>query len=68
MIKEIIMYTVACDNCGRDVNRDLEFSCWADKQTSVDIAQDLDWHKEGEKHYCPNCFEFDDNDKLIIKK
>jgi len=31
MIKEVTMYTVICDGCGKDVNEGQEYSCvaWA---------------------------------------
>ena len=68
MIKEIIMYTVVCDNCGKDANEDTDYSCWNDKNYAEDSAIEDDWVKEDNKHYCKNCFMgYDDDDKLIIK-
>jgi hypothetical protein len=28
MIKEVKMFTMVCDSCGKDVNEDTEYSCW----------------------------------------
>lgn len=67
MIKEVTMYTVVCDNCGKDANEGSEFSCWNDKEWAQEEAMECDWIKEGDKHYCPDCYEYDDNDNLIIK-
>ena len=68
MIKEIKMYTVVCDNCGRDVNEDADYSCWEDKGYAEDSAMESDWKKEDNKHYCTNCFVgYDKEDELIIK-
>jgi hypothetical protein len=67
MIEKVEMYTVVCDNCGEDVASGQEYSCWNDKSYAEDNAVDSDWHKEDDKHYCPNCFEFDDEDNLIIQ-
>ena len=67
MIKPVEMFTIVCDNCGKDVNHGSEYSCWNDKNHLRDIACDSDWQIVDDKHYCPNCFEFDYDDNLIIK-
>jgi hypothetical protein len=66
MIKEVTMFTVVCDNCGVDVNEGQEYSCWNDKGFAEDMAMDADWIKEDDKHYCPKCFSYDDEDNLVI--
>ena len=66
MIKELTMYTVVCDGCGTDVNEDAEYSCWNDKGYAQDIAMDSDWINSDDKDYCPNCYHYDEDDKLII--
>jgi len=69
MIQEVTMYTVVCDNCGEDAFTDSDFSCWCDQQVAEEFAKD-DWgyiEHEG-KHYCPKCYEYDDDDNLIIKQ
>lgn len=68
MIKEVEMYTVICDNCGVDSNKGSEYIGWNDKGFAVDCALDDDWHKEDDKHYCKDCYSFDDEDNLIIKE
>lgn len=67
MIKELIMYTVVCDSCGKDVNVEAEYSCWDDKEYALDIAFEFDWITDYGKHYCPECYYYNENDKLIIK-
>jgi hypothetical protein len=67
MIKEVIMYTILCDGCGKDVNSGTEYSCWNDTDINEDMAADSGWMKEGDKHYCENCFYYDDEDNLVIK-
>ena len=67
MLKEVKMYTVVCDNCGKDVNKDAEYSAWNDKNYAVEVAMESDWIKENDKHYCPDCFTYDDDDNLLIK-
>ncbi len=67
MLKEVKMYTVLCDNCGKDVNKDAEYSAWNEKIFAEDIAMEADWIKENDNHYCPDCFTYDDDDNLLIK-
>ena len=66
MIKEVTMFTVVCDNCGSDANEGEEYSCWNDKGYAIDTAMELDWIEEDDKHYCPKCFTYDDDDNLVI--
>ena len=66
MLKEVTMYTVVCDNCGADSNEGGEYSCWTDGETAKEHAMNSEWIKEGNNHYCPNCFTYDDDDKLVI--
>lgn len=67
MIQEVKMYTVICDCCGKDVNEDAEYSCWSDNGFAEDIAMESGWLKEEYKHYCQDCFSYDDEDNLVIK-
>ncbi len=68
MIQEVKMYTVICDNCKKDSNEDTDYSCWNDKEYAQDVATEADWITEDDKHYCPNCYSYDDDDNLIIGK
>lgn len=60
------MFTVVCDNCSADANENTEYSCWNDAGYAEDVATEADWIKEHDKHYCPKCFTYDDNDELVI--
>ena len=66
MLKEVKMYTVVCDNCGKDVNKDAEYSALNDKRHAEEVAMESDWIKENDKNYCPDCFTYDDDDNLLI--
>lgn len=68
MIQEVTMYTVICDNCGTDCNRDEEFSCYNDKSCALDVAMESDWQQDRGKDYCPACWSHDENDNLVIDK
>jgi hypothetical protein len=67
MVKEVKMFTIVCDGCGKDVNEDSDYSCWNDINYNEEIRQEAGWEKVDDKHYCNKCFECDDNDELIIK-
>jgi hypothetical protein len=67
MVKEVIMYTIVCDGCGKDVNAECEYSCFNDENYVEDVRQESDWEKVDDEHYCTDCFEYDDDDNLVIK-
>ena len=67
MLKEVKMFTIVCDGCGEDVNADTDYSCWNDENYVEDIREEAGWEKVDGKHYCTDCFEYDENDELIIK-
>jgi len=68
MIKTVQMFTVICDNCGTDIGEDAEYSCWNDESFANENAMESGWHKEGDKHYCSNCWSYDDNDNILINE
>ena len=68
MIKEVKMYTVVCDGCGKDSNENAQYSCWSDEIYAKDVAMEANWISEGENHYCTDCYHYDDEDNLILKK
>lgn len=68
MIKEKIMYTVICDNCGKDSNDGTDYSCWSDSEQAELVADNSGWLLfEYSKHYCPDCISYDDEDNLVLK-
>lgn len=69
MIKNLTIYTVICDNCGKDSTDECLYSGWSDADYAIEQAEDAGFETIGhEKHYCPDCFYYDDNDELIIKE
>ena len=68
MIKEVQMFTVVCDNCKLDIGTVGEYSAWNDENYAETNAMESDWQKEEDKHYCPDCFEYDDEDNFVVKK
>jgi len=67
MIKEVKMYTLICDRCGKDVNEDCDISAWSDIEPSIDNAYNEGWCLEDDKHYCPNCYDVDDDGFMTVK-
>jgi hypothetical protein len=67
MVKEVKMFTIVCDGCGKDVNDGSEYAGWNEENYVEEIRAEADWEKVDDEHYCTDCFEYDDNDELIIK-
>ena len=69
MIKPVEYYKVICDNCGHDTSGYSElFIAWDDPIEAVNQAQDADWREIDDKHYCPECWEWDlEKDEAVIK-
>tara|TARA_B100000953_G_scaffold285358_1_gene265889 strand:+ start:315 stop:545 length:231 start_codon:yes stop_codon:yes gene_type:complete len=69
MIREVRMYGINCDNCGVDLGENQEVTCWCEPKYATLVAIDSNWVRVGEnKHYCPDCYSYDDNDKLVLNK
>lgn len=68
MYSKVECIVLECDNCKEIYqNESSGYSIWVLGSDAWDKAQDDGWHKEGEKHYCGECHDFNDNDELIIK-
>lgn len=70
MIHPVTFYGATCDNCGKSWRND--HYCWSamsDESGMKEMLSDDGWHfgEEG-KHYCPDCFEFDDDDQFVLRK
>ncbi len=68
MIKEVKMYTVICDNCGGDSNYDNEYSCYSEQGYAEECAFESGWIEHDGEHYCELCYEYDDEDNLVINE
>lgn len=67
MILEETFFAVKCDNCGK-VNENYDgISFWASKECALELSVGEDWEEIEGKHYCPDCFEVNDEDEIIIK-
>jgi len=56
MITKVKSYSISCDNCktGHIVTV-TGFNIIVDENDAWDSAEYENWHKEGDKHYCPSC-------------
>lgn len=74
MIIKIEMLGCQCDNCGEQwIDENNGFAAFADEFGIKDsVGDDDQWHTEfnypNDKHYCKECWSFDSEDNLIIRK
>ena len=68
MIKEVIKYAIVCDGCGRTFrDRFWGKNAFDDEVTARERANDDGWFREGSKHYCPECYETEQNRRIQEK-
>ena len=65
-LKKVDMFTVICDNCQESADEGTEYSCWNDESGAKEVAMEANWINENDKDLCPRCYEYDDEDELII--
>ena len=63
MIVEDTFYNVRCDICGEDANP----QWWNEKSSAKADAEEANYKFLGGKHYCPDCWEWDDDDNIVTK-
>ena len=66
MIIEVIFYAVQCDICKRVQKDEWDNYYYQSIAKAKDEAFKADWHKEYDKHYCTNCYSFEQGN-LILK-
>ena len=67
-IKEELQ-TVQCDNC-QDTYQDDDsgYAWWMDPNDAWESSNNDGWTEDNEKHYCPKCHDYNDEDELIVNK
>lgn len=68
MITKHIMYGVKCDRCGAQfVDSYNDYTAWADEGDAWSSASEEDWIERNGKHYCPCCYEYneDENENVV---
>jgi hypothetical protein len=74
MIVEVKVLSIKCDGCGKEFLNEEDHCYYPDRSSITDAVQDDEsWHtdesKSVPKHYCPNCWIYDNEGevKLTIK-
>ena len=68
MIKEVAYNDIICDHCGKSLTEESEM-CYPDKESAEMVAKNSEGMAIGERHYCPNCYELDEEtDEYVPKK
>lgn len=62
MIVKEYFYNLQCDRCCNLCDDEM----WhIDESTVKAIAEESGWREIDGKHYCPDCYEVDDNDRCV---
>lgn len=64
MIIKKEFYNIKCDCCGQHIDEQY----WDEPDYPESLVNVCGWKAtEDEKHYCMDCFEWDDDDRLVTK-
>jgi hypothetical protein len=68
MVKEITIYTCCCDRCGVSADEDGCNMGWVHPGFAVSgPIERKNWKEIDHSHYCPNCYESNDNGEFVVK-
>ena len=68
MIKEVTYYDIICDRCDKSLTEESEM-CYPDEGSALTAAEQSKWMTIDGKHYCPDCYELDEEmDEYVPKK
>ena len=63
------MYYGVCDGCGKELEQDYDVIAWCDKGTVYEQMQDNGWLEINGKHYCTDCYEYNEElDEYVPKQ
>lgn len=65
-VEKVQMFTVICDHCKIDIGINQEYSCYNDEISAKENAMNSDWLFHDNKHYCNDCYDYDDNDQIVL--
>lgn len=61
-------YGIQCDRCREIFEHPITgFTIWVDTGAAFEYAQEYSWIEHEGKHYCPECYEYDLNEEIVIK-
>lgn len=64
MIRKQEFFNIECDSCGSMLDDE---NWWDDKETTESLLHECGWKKLGDRHYCPDCWAYDDDDNIVTK-
>lgn len=68
MITKKLFFSVVCNCCGKYyIDEHWAHSAWITAEIARNKAFEAHWIDEEGNDYCPDCYSFDDDDKLVIK-
>jgi len=69
MITEVKMFGCTCDNCNKDYEQHNDgYTVYGSPQTLLEYTDNDGWIEHNGKHYCDECWSYDENDNIILKK
>ena len=67
MIREFSCYDIVCDRCGEALS-DVSADCHTDTDSAEMAALQSGWKEIDGKHYCPDCYEVDEETDEYLPK
>ena len=68
MIYPVTMYSGKCDNCGTEIKLGGgEYMAYGEKWQVEEDMKNTDWLIQDGKHYCDDCWSYDDEDNIVLK-
>jgi hypothetical protein len=56
MVKSLVIYTIICDYCGKDLCAEMKYCGWNTDQVTVEgVAKEEGWKEINYGHRCPEC-------------
>lgn len=65
-IEKVELYTCKCDGCGEYYDNGDYQPVFGDELDVDNTVREDEWHRDGDKYYCRNCHEYDDDDNVVI--
>ncbi|MFV0536797.1 MAG: hypothetical protein ACK5M3_05410 [Dysgonomonas sp.] len=69
-IEKINSFVIICDNCGdyySQGNHIPSFASIVDAEIELDEQPDREWEEKDGKHYCPNCYKYDEETGEVVE-
>lgn len=69
MIYPITMFAAKCDCCGEEFEFFHGYGALVDELSVQEEIGNSSWYNgDDNNHYCPACYSYDHNDKLVLKR